>query len=367
MIPSEASARRFARSLFSLSQANAAGVTPNTVDPVMTTLYTVSPPYVAAPVTAEVPDGFATTTTCWLANPSVVSNSDLFNRIPGAAWKGCVEARSAPYDVTDDAPSAATVETLFTPYFAPDESNQYGYSVPFDNSYLNDYHASWPTTGTPSGWGAANTFVNLLKYDGVNVATIKETPPDTKGPNFACPDPLLRLTSTKDDVTNKITALNYWSSGGTISSEGLMWGWRTLSPNAPFAQGAAYGGAKKFIVLMTDGVNSLVDNRAGGRLETLSDYTAYGYLMKGRMGTSQNFGLAEQFLNDRMLTACTNAKAKGISIFTILFRETNTTTANLLKQCATTPSQALMASDAASLQSAFANVATQVNSLRLTK
>lgn len=367
MIPSQASARRFARSLFSLSQANAAGVTPNTVDPVMTTLYTVSPPYVAAPVIAEVPDGFSTTTICWLVNPSVISNSDLFNRIPGAAWKGCVEARSAPYDVTDDAPSAATVETLFTPYFAPDEPNQYGYSAPFDNSYLNDYHASWPTTGVPPGWRAADTFANLLKYDGVNIATMKETPPDTKGPNFACPDPLLRLTSTKDDVTNKINSLNYWSSGGTISSEGLMWGWRTLSPNAPFAQGAAYGGAKKFIVLMTDGVNSLVDNRAGGRLDTLSDYTAYGYLMKGRMGTSQNFGVAEQFLNDRMLTACTNAKAKGISIFTILFRETNTTTANLLKQCATTPLQALMANDATSLQAAFANVATQVNSLRLTK
>lgn len=366
-IPSSVSARRFAQSLFNISQATAAGVTANTYDPISTTLYTVSPPYVPAPVTAEVPDGFSVVLTCVLTNPSVVSNFDLFNRIPGATWKGCVEARAAPYDVTDDSPNPAVPETLFTPYFAPDELDQAVYPQPFDNNYLYDHHASWPATGAPPGWEPVNGLTNILKYDGVNLPTLKETPPDTKGPNFACPDRLLRLTTSKADVINKINSLNYWSSGGTISSEGLMWGWRTVSPNGPFAQGAAYGSSKKFIVLMTDGVNSLVDNRPSGRVELLSDYTAYNFLVYGRMGTSQNFGLAEQFLNDRMLTACTNAKAKGISIFTILFRETNATIVDLLKNCATSPSQALRASDSASLQAAFSNVAAQVNSLRLTK
>lgn len=36
-------------------------------------------------------------------------------------------------------------------------------------------------------------------------------------------------------VVNKIENLNFWQSGGAIVSEGLMWAWRTLSPNAPFA------------------------------------------------------------------------------------------------------------------------------------
>jgi hypothetical protein len=58
---------------------------------------------------------------------------------------------------------------------------------------------------------------------------------------MACPGELLRLTSNRSTVLSKISCLKHWNGGGTISSEGIMWGWRTLSPRAPFADGAAYG------------------------------------------------------------------------------------------------------------------------------
>ena len=42
-------------------------------------------------------------------------------------WKGCVRQRNEPYDLQEDTPSTGTPDTLFTPFFAPDEpdGNQY--------------------------------------------------------------------------------------------------------------------------------------------------------------------------------------------------------------------------------------------------
>jgi hypothetical protein len=365
--------------MFGISRAVAQSVTPNTIDPILTTPYTISAPYATTgvapydvpgpPITVQVPEGHVPTAVCTLTNPTTVSHMDLFNRMPGARWKGCVEARPDPYDVNDDPPTSNS-STHFVPYFAPDERDQLATDPQFANNYLNDTHASWVGVAKPLGWSPFDGLTNIMKFDGVNVPTIVETPPKTKGPNFACPDPLLRLTNVKADVLAKINSLNYWSGGGTVTSEGLAWGWRTISPNAPFAQGAPYGGAgKKYIVLMTDGINSLVENRPSGSNELLSEYTAYGYLNQANRMTDYpiTFSKAETFLNTRMNEVCANAKAKGISIFTILFRETNTTIANLLKACASSPAQALKASDAASLNAAFSNIASQLNTLRLSK
>ncbi|MFZ8318586.1 hypothetical protein ACO1LA_14105, partial [Staphylococcus aureus] len=38
------------------------------------------------------------------------------------------------------------------------------------------------------------------------------------------------LTASKTTVTNKVNALYPWRKGGTMSNDGLAWGWRMLSP-----------------------------------------------------------------------------------------------------------------------------------------
>jgi hypothetical protein len=367
-----AKASKLARALFGVSQAAAAsapGVTANTVDPISYSNmgYTPGSPYVTDSSTAQVPDGFSTYYFCYLAQPSVISHLDLFNRIPSASWKGCVEARIAPYDVTDDPPVSTDAQTLFVPYFAPDEPNTSTTAV-FNNDYMSDYHYGWEARfGAPPGWYGMEPFRNILKYDAKNTATLQETGPSSKGPNAFCPDPLLPLSSNKAAVLAKIDSLSIWEGGGTINSEGLMWGWRTLSPNAPFAMGGPYDKTnKKYIVLMSDGLNSLVANRPNSSTTVLSDYTAYNYLVAGRFG-ALNFQTAEAFLNERMLTACANAKAKGVGIFTILFRETDQATKDIMQQCASAPGQAIYAADATALGDAFQNIAGQLSKLRLAK
>ena len=62
--------------------------------------------------------------------PSTTNNFTLFNSLKtssGAAvtWRGCVEARPTPYDVTDDAASTGNPSTLFVPMFAPDEPDNW--------------------------------------------------------------------------------------------------------------------------------------------------------------------------------------------------------------------------------------------------
>ena len=52
------------------------------------------------------------------------------------------------------------------------------------------------------------------------------------------------------------------AQGATGVGEGAMWGWRVLSPGAPFTDGRAYSTKNntKVLVLMTDGQNTYYPN-----------------------------------------------------------------------------------------------------------
>ncbi|MEZ5854155.1 MAG: pilus assembly protein TadG-related protein [Hyphomicrobiaceae bacterium] len=75
---------------------------------------------------------------------------NVFDQL-GVAWRGCVEARPAPYDTTDDPPSEGNPETLFVPMFAPDEpdsTNSGGDS--YSNNYIADDGGSCAPSPKPA-------------------------------------------------------------------------------------------------------------------------------------------------------------------------------------------------------------------------
>jgi Flp pilus assembly protein TadG len=414
--------RRHARALFGPAQAAAADVTANTIPP-----YTVSP--VTSPTTGksfQMPAGFkiwekqssSVDGDCdWLRNPWTVSHYELYKRIKKtdgafASWKGCVEARPTAdemrymrdtvgwavsnvddYDVKELPPTAANPYTLFVPYFWPDEPDYDHttgkYTAPgVYSSAVGGYHNNYMTdTGPPAGWGWKLPLTNpevfghsIFKYDGTTPAVIKETWPNTSGPNASCPDPVQRLTNNQTTLLNKIANLGYWYNGGTVISEGLMWAWRTLSPNAPYSDGAAYNtaGNTKVIVLMTDGVNGLADNGGSNDSDNKSDYSAYGYMGSTRMWSAdrrRTYDDVSAFLDTRTREACWNAKQQGIRIYTVLFNHgtmTSTQVANsvsLLQQCASENAFFYQASDLKSLNDAFSSIAGGIGSgaVRLVK
>ena len=328
---------------------------------------------------------------CAIQNPKV-NHFDLFNRIPGASWKGCVEARPDPYDVTDEPPNNSDPNSKFVPYFWRSEPTVDGTIHAANNPFSNNYLANFPPVASDfldqAGFAQPNDYNSvhdLMKYSGTNngsTIAIQESGPDTAGPNRACPNAVTPLTDNVTTLQSEINNLVHWYGGGTVTSEGLMWAWRVLSPNLPYATAAAYDKTKvdKYIVLMSDGVNDVQDNgpRDSSGLpnsDVYSDYTAYGALTANRgfapginhnWGGINNFTDARAALNERFQTACANAKAKGIVVYTIYFREDDPTAINYLQQCSGV-NNFYKAANAIELQGAFAKIAASIYAVRLSR
>lgn len=353
-------AASIATTLFGIAPARA-DVTPRTSAPLSGRDVTVRPPDVQRPADAFLPEGFNHWQPCWLGNPSRISHFDLFDRIPNASWKGCVEARPEPFDVTDDPPNAADPNTLFVPYFWPDERDG---RTPGPREFVNDY---LPDGVLPRGWvfgGSWERRHSILKYDGVTRATIDEVAPTTMGPNAGCPTPVLPLTGERPRVLARIAEMRHWENGGTITSEGVMWGWRILSPGAPFTEGRPYGEADKVMVIMSDGVNALMRADEGG--PTKSEYSAYGFLRDGRFATEE-FADAQDHLDGRMVAACTNAKAAGVRIFALLYREDDAIARQLMRACASEESFFYHVVNHGDLVDAFRRIAGTITRVRLVR
>jgi Flp pilus assembly protein TadG len=174
-----------------------------------------------------------------------------------------------------------------------------------------------------------------------------------------CPEPITRLSNVKDDIKDAIDAMNAmpklaWDdwSGNTYIPSGLIWGWRALSSGLPFQDGtnmAAKPDAKRYLVLMTDGVNTVAPNPPG---------PVHDNVIEDRAHVSANNLTAE---------ACQNIKNEGIIIFAVAFEVTDATTRNMLEACASAPPYYFAADDADSLRSSFETIANSVIAIRLSK
>jgi Mg-chelatase subunit ChlD len=290
----------------------------------------------------------------------------------GVAWGGCVEVRPSPHDVTDSVPVAGTPASLFVPMFNPDEpdpANSGGAS--YGNNYLADYGDSCPVPprtclhtnhrGNCTQWSEppplapAEAQARTCKYEGASIGS-------AQGPNYLCDaKPILPLTTNKASVVSMVQGLI--AKGGTNILEGLMWGWRVLSPDEPFTEGRAYNDTEntKYLVLMTDGENwhQAMSNH------NKSSYHSFGYAVKGRLGTTYtNTALVNQ-MNAKTLAACTNAKAAGIQVYTVAFRLDDAATLAMLASCASGGSYAYKASNGAALTHAFESIGREIAKLRV--
>lgn len=161
----------------------------------------------------------------------------------------------------------------------------------------------------------------------------------TRYPAANCDDNKLRrvtpLTDNWVTLRNKISDME--PAGYTNITIGLVWGWHTLSPTEIFTEGKPYDteDLTKYVVLMTDGDNT-----------------------RSRHDNSENF------IDGRTEAACTNIKAAGIQIYSIRLIDGN---ANLIRNCASSPSMYYDVQDASMLSGIFKNIASQIASLHLSK
>lgn len=321
------------------------------------------------------------------------SRLSIFNSLkavdPSWGWGGCFEALPYPQNVQDGTPT--NNNSLYVPLFAPDEpgggSSGYAtfgsfYNPNYSfNSYIDDSNGSRNCSASPSTFAAAeNQACKYVSPKNAQVTTYNAYTGIPNGPNFQCVSkPLQRLTSNQSTLQTLIS--NLTAAGSTNIHEGLMWGWRTLSPISVFADGAAYSltTTNKVLILMTDGANSWPDNPYLNYNQT--QYFSEGYVLNAdgsnpspHLPPSQPYATTSDernALDALTLSGCTNAKAAGISIYTIGFSvpsdPIDTQGISMLQSCASNANQAYVANDSNSLISAFNQIATSIGALRLTQ
>ena len=306
----------------------------------------------------------------------------LFGRL-NTTWGGCVEARGAPYDIRDTAPITGIEASQFVPYFAPDEPDKDDYPMDAtwqgyarENDYLDD-GVTGTTTADPFGTGTAavtareEAWFQRMRLTSRYQDAAREALTTDFGPNKGCGlQPIIRLT---DDFDALRTAVNNMSLHlYTNVPFGTMWGWHTLSPNAPFGDGRAYGTErlKKIIIIMTDGENAVT--QANNPNEGM--YTGIGHIWQNRLGiTTGNYPVRRQAMDDRLDSAtpgtedlCGNMKDKDIVVYTIAV-QVSASVKTMLQRCATNNDHYFPVESATGIGDAFQKIASSIADMRIAR
>ncbi len=277
----------------------------------------------------------------------------MYDKLNNKSWNGCVEARPHPLDIQDTTPDDSEGDTLWVPYFAPDEPDvgyYYGYYYP--TNYLNDL---------PKGnWSLQKRQANPGKYANKNVYS--------SGPHTNCATkPITPLTGTKSTVTTAIAEMN--ATGTTNIPFGMAWGWRVISPSSPFTEGASYDDEKyqKVIILLTDGENYIGSYYNHNK----SFYNGYGYVKDGRLGTTTSSSAALEELNTRTSEVCENIKDenpdKPIIVYTITFQLYDDDIKDIMRGCASDPEKYFDSPSNSVLKQNFQTIANELSELRISK
>jgi Flp pilus assembly protein TadG len=162
-----------------------------------------------------------------------------------------------------------------------------------------------------------------------NAATL--FPADDEGDT--CPTKIQGLTTNWTTLHSKVNAMS--PTGNTNTTIGLAWAWQTLTGGAPMNAPAAAADTHKVIIFMTDGDN-----------------------------TENRWSTSASTIDARMQVACTNVKAGGITLYTVLMIDGNET---LLKNCASDASKYFKVTQSNQIISVFEAIGYQLANLHLSK
>ncbi|MCO5072640.1 MAG: hypothetical protein M9944_15685 [Rhizobiaceae bacterium] len=261
-------------------------------------------------------------------------NSSCSSTVAAASWSGCVESRPFPYNTNDEKPNAAAPDTLYVPMFGPDEAGDFNYNASSRDNLVNfnAYNTWWNDdwgNNSVSSSEAKSRQRNAEKYF-IPLPSGYSAPSSDDGPNASCTTtaitPLTDVTVSAGvtKVKNAIDAMQ--ATGATNVPEGIAWGWRTLSSQAPFTGGRSETerGNDKVIIVLTDGANTYYTPSSLGSSDyagNQSIYSAYGYARlnngnPGRIfsGTSSAVSKTDfsnsnysKAMNEQFLKTCENA------------------------------------------------------------
>lgn len=219
-----------------------------------------------------------------------------------------------------------------------------------------------------AGWWdpATNTYKNKYNLTASIDESISDSDSSMRGPNDDCAAPILPLTDDRTKVEARMAML--YPNGYTNSANGMIWGWRVLSPGAPFTEGVPYTDTDwvKAVVLMTDGQNTVGSRNTHKE----SRFTAYGYAVESRMGAGMTDpdDMRDQY-DEKLLRICHRMKEQGILVYSIVFGLDNANLEQVFRSCATQPAAPYYykAPSGADLESTFGNIAQDLVELHVSR
>lgn len=153
-----------------------------------------------------------------------------------------------------------------------------------------------------------------------------------------CPTSILPLTYDWTALKNKVDAMQ--PQGNTNQGIGMAWAWLSLLQQNPFNAPAEDSNYKytKAIILLSDGDNT--QNRNSSDQSTI---------------------------DSRQRLLCDNAKAAGITIYTIQVNTNNDNTSSVMSYCASSTSNYFATTSASGINTAFSSIGSSLSKLRIAK
>jgi Flp pilus assembly protein TadG len=207
-------------------------------------------------------------------------------------------------------------------------------------------HSTW--TGCVRDRGNSGGPDTVANYD-TNVGSTDITIPSSLYPAeqySSCPQAVMGLNYNWTSMKSLVD--NMSPSGSTNQAIGLQLGWMSLVGGGPFSVPAYKTGYtySKAIILLTDGLNT--QDRWYGDGSSL--------------GTSD-----DAKIDARQALTCANAKAAGITLYTIQVNTGNDPTSTLLQNCASTSDKFYLLTSASQIIAAFTKIGTDLSQLRVAK
>ena len=193
-------------------------------------------------------------------------------------------------------------------------------------------------------------------------APVGRTYPSSGNP---CPSSVIQpLSSNKSTLKSLISGLTV--TGSTAGQIGMAWGWYTVSPNFnslwPSSPAGAYSSddTLKAVIIMTDGEfntpynTGIIAQDAGSGSGSASDKI------------NQNATNGDPF--DQAAALCNGMKAQDIIVYTVGFQiAAGGQAAEILADCATSPSHAHLPASGSDLSEAFTAIGRDITKLRISR
>ena len=160
---------------------------------------------------------------------------------------------------------------------------------------------------------------------------------------------MLPMTNNMDTVAETVDAMVPHSE--TYIPGGLIWGWRTLQPEAPLTEiSQAPSNNEKVMIVMTDGANS---NSLGNPVPW-SD---------GLFHDEKDVVAANTLTSE----LCEGIKNDDVEIYTIALEVNDAATVTMMQNCATSAAHFYDVSNASGLSEVFESISTELADIRLSK